>query len=71
MAARDGVEGVLAQRLEALLVAGELPDVKRLREEFAPRKVELPHVSVQIPAASVYDALLPSEQTYELEEVAA
>ncbi len=71
MAARDGVEGVLAQRLDALLVAGELPDVKRLREEFAPRKAEVPHVSVQIPAASVYDALLPSEQTHEFEEVAA
>jgi hypothetical protein len=32
MAAHDGVEGVLAQRLEALLLIGELPDVKRLRE---------------------------------------
>lgn len=71
MAARDGVEGVLAQRLDALLVAGELPDVKRLREEFAPRKAELPQVTVQIPAASVYDALLPSEQEDEPEEVAA
>ena len=29
MAARDGVEAVLAERLEALLVTGELPDVKR------------------------------------------
>ncbi len=71
MAARDGVEGVLAQRLDALLVAGELPDVKRLREEFAPRKAELPQVTVQIPAASVYDALLPSAQEDEPEEVAA
>lgn len=71
MAARDGVEGVLAERLDALLVAGELPDVKRLREEFAPRKAELPQVTVQIPAASVYDALLPSAQEDEPEEVAA
>jgi hypothetical protein len=62
MAARDGVEGVLAQRLDALRVAGELPDVKRLREEFAPRKTEVPQVSVEIPAASSYDALLLSEQ---------
>jgi hypothetical protein len=44
MAARDGVEGVLAQRLDTLLAIGELPDVKRLREEFAPRKAELPTV---------------------------
>ena len=70
MAARDGVEAVLAQRLEVLLVAGELPDVKRLREEFAPRKAELPQVTVEIPPASKYDALLPSEQDRE-EEVAA
>src|ERR1019366_7197128 len=43
MAARDGVEGALAERLQALLAAGELPDLRKLREEFAPRKVELPH----------------------------
>ena len=60
MAARDGVEGVLAERLDALLLAGELPDVKRLREEFAPRRVELPQVTVLLPPASRYDALLPS-----------
>jgi len=71
MAARDGVEGVLAQRLDALLAAGELPDVKRLREEFTPRKAELPQITVEIPAASVYDALLPSEQEDEPEEVTA
>ena len=71
MAARDGVEGVLAERLDALRLTGELPDVKRLREEFAPRKTELPQVTVEIPAPSVYDALLPSEQEDESEEVAA
>lgn len=60
MAARDGVEGVLAERLDALLLAGELPDVKRLREELAPRRVELPQVTVLLPPASRYDALLPS-----------
>ena len=60
MAARDGVEAVLAERLEALLLTGELPDLKRLREEFAPRRVELPQVTVLIPPASRYDALLPS-----------
>jgi hypothetical protein len=69
MAARDGVEGALAEALDVLLAAGELPDVKRLREEFAPRKTEVPQVRVEIPAASIYDALLPSEQ--EQERVAA
>jgi hypothetical protein len=71
MAALDGIEGVLAQRLETLLAIGELPDVKRLREEFAPRKTESPTVTVVIPPASRYDALLPSEQEEELEAVAA
>ena len=71
MAAHDGVEGVLAQRLEALLVAGELPDLKRLREEFAPRTAALPQITVEIPAASIYDVLLPSAHTDEPEEVAA
>jgi hypothetical protein len=69
MAARDGIEGVLAQRLDVLRLAGELPDVKRLREEFAPRRTEVPQVTVEIPPASRYDALLPSEQ--EQEEVTA
>ena len=71
MAAKDGVEAALAQRLDALLVTGELPDVKRLREEFAPRKTELPPVTVHIPAPSIYDALLPSVQRNALEAVAA
>lgn len=62
MAARDGIEGVLAQRLDALHEVGELPDIKRLREEFAPRKTELPRITVNIPPASVYDALLASAQ---------
>ena len=62
MAARDGVEGALAARLDTLLAAGELPDVKRLREEFAPHRTEVPLITVEIPAARIYDALLPSEQ---------
>ena len=54
-----------------LLAIGELPDVKRLCEEFAPRVSAVPQVTVEIPPASRYDALLPSEQDDELEEVAA
>jgi hypothetical protein len=45
--------------------------VKRLREEFAPRKTEVPHITIEIPSASRYDALLPSEHEDEPEEVAA
>ena len=61
LAAMDGIEAVLAKRLEALSVAGELPNLRELREEFAPRQAELPRVAVHIPAASSYDALLLSE----------
>jgi hypothetical protein len=71
MAARDGIEGVLAERLEVLMAAGKLPDVKALREEFAPRQTELPQITVVMPAAAVYDALLPSANEDEPEEVAA
>jgi len=71
MAARDGVEGVLAERLDALRLAGELPDVKRLREEFTPRKTEVPQITIEIPPASRYDALLPSEHEDEAQEVTA
>jgi hypothetical protein len=62
LAARDGVEAVLAGRLDALRTAGELPNLKQLREEFAPRQVALPAVTVEIPAASSYDALLLGAQ---------
>ena len=71
MAAHDGVEAALAQRLDALLAVGVLPDVKRLREEFVPRQAEVPLVTVEMPPASRYDALLPSAQDAELAEVAA
>lgn len=71
MAARDGVEAVLAQRLEALLAAGTLPDLHQLRAEFAPRPAAPPAITVVIPAASVYDALLPSANDDHRQEVAA
>jgi hypothetical protein len=58
LAAHDGMEAVLALRLEALLSAGELPNLKALREEFAPRQPELPAVRVDMPAIRSYDTLL-------------
>ena len=66
MAAHDGVEAVLVQRLDVLLAAGALPDIKQLREEFAPRKPEVPVVKVEIPSPAVYDALLASAQDEEV-----
>ena len=70
MAARDGVESVLAERLDALLTAGELPDPRKLREEFLPRSTVIPSITVMMPASRSYDALLPSEQLDELEVTA-
>jgi hypothetical protein len=61
LAALDGVEALLAARLNALLVDGNLPDLKALREEFAPRHADCPVVNVEIPPASTYDDLLHKE----------
>jgi hypothetical protein len=61
LAALDGLEAVLAARLNALLVDGQLPDLKALREEFAPRQVDCPTVNVEIPPVSAYDDLLGKE----------
>lgn len=58
LAALDGVEAVLAARLNALLVDGRLPELKALRGEFSPRQADCPLVRVEMPPASSYDDLL-------------
>jgi hypothetical protein len=58
LAGHHGVEAVLAERLEALLAAGDLPDLKQLRDEFAPRQALCPEVVVEIPPVAIYDELL-------------
>ena len=62
MAAMDGVERRLAMRLADLLAADQLPDLERLQAEFAPRDPQLPAVTVDLPAVSIYDALLLGAQ---------
>jgi len=52
---------VLAAHLNALLVDGKLPDLRALREEFAPRHADCPIVNVEMPPASSYDDLLDKE----------
>jgi hypothetical protein len=42
-------------------VDDSLPDLKALREEFAPRQVDCPVVNVEIPPVSSYDDLLGKE----------
>jgi hypothetical protein len=58
LAGLHGVEAILAERLDALFDAGELPDLKQLRDEFAPRQTLCPEVVVHMPPGAAYDALL-------------
>jgi hypothetical protein len=61
LAARHGVEATLAERLDATLAAGRLPDIERWRAEIAPPAVPCPQVSVVIPALTLHDRLLEEE----------
>lgn len=58
LAGLHGVEAVLAGQLDAMLETGELPDLKALREQYAPREAQCPDVEVQMPPVAVYDELL-------------
>jgi hypothetical protein len=51
-------EAELAIALEAILDAGEVPDLATLQRRFMPASVTIPDVTVTIPAAMAYDALL-------------
>jgi hypothetical protein len=51
-------EAELAAELEAILAAGQLPDLNALRARFAPTGTTLPHITVAMPSALTYDALL-------------
>jgi hypothetical protein len=53
-------EAELANALDTLLEAGELPDLARLRERFTPAPEAPPEVVVQLPDIATYDALLAS-----------
>jgi len=61
LAGHHGVEAQLAERLDALLELGELPDLMALFDEFAPRQAECPVVVVEMPSAALYDTLLDEE----------
>ena len=49
--------------LEAILDAGEVPDLTAMQRRFMPASVTLPDVTVTIPAAMAYDALLSASPT--------
>ena len=61
LAHEHGCEAQLATELARTLAAGDLPDLARMRLRFTqtPPGDTHPEVSVQMPATSSYDALLP------------
>lgn len=54
----QGVEADLAAALDALLDAGELPDLGCLRARFIPATLPAPAIHIEMPHASIYDPLL-------------
>ena len=54
----QGVEADLAAALDALLDAGELPDLACLRTRFTPATLSAPAIRIEMPRASIYDPLL-------------
>src|SRR3954469_2406311 len=57
-------EAELAATLETILDAGELPDLAELRRQFMPSSLAVPIVTVTLPAAVAYDALLSTPQEW-------
>jgi len=53
-----GCEAELAQHLEALLDASQLPDMAALRQRFGPDPAALPHIHVPLGSLSDYEVLL-------------
>lgn len=51
-------EAELAIALRTILDAGEVPDLTALQQQFMPTSMAVPDVTVTIPAAIAYDALL-------------
>jgi hypothetical protein len=58
LAACHGVEAALAERLDACLAAGRLPDIERLRFEIIAPSLPCPELSIEMPALTLYDRLL-------------
>jgi hypothetical protein len=70
-------EAELAAVIEALLDAGELPDLDRLREHFTPQTTAVPEIKIEMPSLDTYDELarvhpvVGSVATTEIMEVVA
>jgi hypothetical protein len=57
-------EAELASELEASAATGQLPDLAELRRPFMPSSMAVPIVTVTLPAAVAYDALLSAPQEW-------
>ena len=55
-------EADLAQHLDDLLAAGQLPDLKRLERRFVAQVKDVPAITVDIPGADSYDALFAARE---------
>ena len=58
--ARQACEITLADRLDAILDAGQLPNIAKLEEEFASKPSPSSQVAIPEPNLEAYDRLLPS-----------
>ncbi|WP_084570366.1 IS21 family transposase [Methylosinus sp. PW1] len=57
---REAIEIALAERLDAILDAGKLPDIAKLEEEFVSKPRPSSDVVIPEPDLQAYDRLLPS-----------
>jgi hypothetical protein len=57
-------EAELARELDAILAAGELPDLGVLEQRFMPSRMAVPMVTVSLPPAIAYNALLSAPQEW-------
>ena len=60
LAANGACEAALAERLDAILDAGTLPDIDALKAEFAPKTKPPADVTIPLPDLAAYNRLLPS-----------
>jgi hypothetical protein len=57
-------EAELANLLDGALDQGELPDLAALQRRFMPETGTMPHITVSLPPAIAYDALLAAPQAW-------
>ena len=61
LAATGACEAALADRLDAILDAGQLPDLIALKNEFAPKTPQVVDVTIPAPDLGAYNHLLTAE----------